>query len=191
MKNTNVNSGELEVSNKILTVPNVISTIRLILIPIFFALLINGQKIPALVVYAISASTDFLDGQIARRFNCVSKLGQLLDPAVDTLLMVSGVVGTWIFCNLPTWVMVVVFAREAFVLGAGAIILKTKQIRIPVVYPGKVATALLFFGMCLMFLTEVGLWFVYAGVVLQIAVTIYYCKEAYKRLTDIKTNEQL
>ena len=167
-----------QVSNKILTVPNVISFVRLCMVPVFLVLLSNGQRIPALIVYAVSASTDFMDGQIARRFNCVSRLGQLLDPAVDTLLMISGVVGTWAYCGLPTWVMVVVFARELFLLLGGTWLLKVKHIRIPVIYPGKVATALLFFGMCLLFLNEVGLWFVYAGVALQIAVTIYYVKEA-------------
>ena len=173
---------EIQVSNRILTIPNVISTLRLALVPIFFILLFNNQKIPALIIFTISASTDFLDGQIARRFNCVSRLGQLLDPAVDTILMISGVVGTWLFCGLPTWVMVIVFLREAFMLIAGAILLKVKKIRIPVIYPGKVATALLFFGMCLMFLTEYGLFLVYIGVTLQILVTIYYMIEAYKKL---------
>ena len=152
--------------------------------PVFLFLLANGQKIPALVVYAVSASTDFLDGQIARRFNCVSKLGQLLDPAVDTLLMVSGVVGTWMYCGLPTWVMVVVFAREIFVLAGGAWLLKVKRIRIPVIYPGKVATALLFFGMCLLFLSEAGIWFVYAGVALQIAVTCVYVQKGVVALKE-------
>ena len=156
--------------------------------PVFLFLLTNGQKIPALVVYAVSASTDFLDGQIARRFNCVSKLGQLLDPAVDTLLMVSGVVGTWMYCGLPTWVMVAVFAREIFVLAGGAWLLKVKHIRIPVIYPGKVATALLFFGMCLLFLSEAGIWFVYAGVALQIAVTCVYVQKGVVALKGQSKN---
>ncbi len=184
MENSQQKTNSEQVSNKILTVPNAISFLRLCLIPVFFIFLINGQKIPALAVYAISASTDFLDGQIARRFNCVSRLGQLLDPAVDTLLMVSGVVGTWVYCGLPTWVMVVVFAREIFMLAGGAWLLRVKQIRIPVIYPGKVATALLFFGMCLLFLTEAGIWFIYAGVALQIAVTIYYVSQGIVALRE-------
>ena len=184
MENSQQKTNEEQVSNKILTVPNAISFARLCLVPVFLVLLNCGQKIPALIVYAVSASTDFLDGQIARRFNCVSRLGQLLDPAVDTLLMVSGVVGTWAFCGLPTWVMIVVFAREAFMLFGGAWLLKVKGIRIPVIYPGKVATALLFFGMCLLFLTDAGIWFVYAGVALQIVVTLYYVRQALSALKE-------
>lgn len=184
MENSQVTANEEEVSSKILTVPNVISFIRMLLVPAFFILLTNGQRIPALVVYAVSASTDFLDGQIARRCHCVSRLGQLLDPSVDTLLMVSGVVGTWLYCGLPTWVLIVVFAREVFVLSGGFWLLHVKHIRIPVVYPGKVATALLFFGMCLLFLNETGLWFVYFGVILQLAVTVYY---VYKGVLALKT----
>ena len=69
-------------------------------------------------------------------------------------------------------------------LCGGAWLLKVKQIRIPVIYPGKVATALLFFGMCLLFLTEVGIWFVYAGVALQIAVTCVYVQKAVVALKE-------
>ena len=184
MNKSQITSNTEVVSNKVLTVPNVISFIRMCLVPVFLYLLSSGQRIPALVVYAVSASTDFLDGQIARRFNCVSRLGQLLDPAVDTLLMVSGVVGTWLYLGLPTWVMIVVFAREVFMLVGGAWLLSAKHIRIPVIYPGKIATALLFFGMCLMFLAEWGIWFVYAGVALQIAVTCVYVKKAISALKN-------
>lgn len=182
MKNSQVTANKEQVSNKILTVPNVISSIRLLMVPAFLILLFVGQKIAALVVYAIACSTDFLDGQIARRFNCVTKLGQLLDPAVDTLLMASGVVGTYLFCGLPLWVMIIVFARELFMLFGGYWLLKYRHIRIPVIYPGKAATALLFFGMCLLFINEAGIWFVYAGVALQIAVTCYYVFQGIKAL---------
>ena len=69
-----------QVSDKIFTVPNVISFIRLCLVPVFFVLLMNGYNLVATLLYALAAGTDWVDGQIARRTNQVSKLGQLLDP---------------------------------------------------------------------------------------------------------------
>lgn len=167
------------VSNKILTLPNCITFVRFLLLPVFFYLLLHSQNIAALVVYAIASLTDFLDGWTARHFNCVTRLGQLMDPALDTLLMISGVVGTYIIGALPLWCMIVIFAREALILCAGGVLLLAYKIRIPVIYLGKVATALLFVGICLLFLNpQIGIWFIYAGIILQILVTIYYFKEA-------------
>ena len=68
-----------EASSRILTVPNVISAVRLCLVPVFLVLLLGGHDIPATVLFALAAGTDWIDGQIARRTHAVSKLGQLLD----------------------------------------------------------------------------------------------------------------
>lgn len=174
------------VSNKILTVPNLISFVRLLLIPVYFILLFDGQKIWALVAFAVSSATDFLDGQVARRTNQVSRLGQLMDPAIDTLLLISGVVGSWLFCGLPLWVVIVVFARELFLLVNGAWLLKLKNIRIPVIYPGKAATAILMVGICLTFLVNWGVYVVYFAVAMQIAVAIYYVWAAARALMEQK-----
>lgn len=174
------------VSNKILTVPNLISFVRLLLIPVYFILLFNGQKIWALVAFAVSSATDFLDGQVARRTNQVSRLGQLMDPAIDTLLLVSGVIGSWLFCGLPLLVVIVVFARELFLLVNGAWLLKLKNIRIPVIYPGKAATAILMVGICLTFLVDWGVYVVYFAVAMQIAVAIYYVWAAARALMEQK-----
>lgn len=187
MTNTASNTKtEEEVSNKILTVPNVISFVRLLLIPVFFILLFNGYKVWALVAFAVSSATDFLDGQVARRTHQVSRLGQLMDPAIDTLLLVSGVIGSYMFCGLPLWVVIVVFARELFLLINGAWLLKLKGIRIPVIYPGKAATAVLMVGICLTFLVDWGIYVCYVGVAMQIAVAIYYVYAAAKALINQK-----
>ena len=108
------------VTDKILTVPNVISTIRLCMVPIFLVLLLNGQDIAATVVFALAAGTDWVDGQVARRTNCVSKLGQLLDPAVDRILMICGVVGLLLVGRLPLWIVVVVLCRDCCCSWAGS-----------------------------------------------------------------------
>lgn len=194
-----------QVTSKVLTVPNVISFARLLLVPVYLWLLFSGNDIAALVVFAVAAATDFVDGQVARRTHQVSRLGKLLDPAIDTILMLTGVLGIVAIGRLPLWFAVLVIAREAFLLIGGAIMLTRFKISIPVIYPGKVATTLLFTGFAGMLLNlpqipglglvdvswlpgfngdavAVWIWLLYAGLVLQLGVTVYYCVQAYRRL---------
>lgn len=203
------NGRDEEVSDKILTAPNVISALRLLMVPIYLWLLFNGFDIAALVLFSVAALTDFVDGQVARRTHQVSRLGKLLDPAVDTVLMFTGVLGVVLIGRLPAWFAVLILAREAFLLIGGGILLKKFKITVPVIYPGKVATTLLFVGFAGMFLnaplipglglTDIGwlpgfngdscavwVWFVYVGLALQIGVTVYYCCQAAKKLSERK-----
>ena len=194
-----------EVTSRILTAPNIISFARLCLVPIYLCLLFAGQNIAAFAVFAVAALTDFVDGQVARRTHAVSKLGKILDPAVDTILMMTGVIGTCILGRCPLWVAVLIIAREVFLLVGGGVLLKRFDIHVPVIYPGKFATTFLFIGFAALLLnwplvpglgiidapwlpgfgpTEAcwGIWFIYGGLVLQIGVTIYYCIQAAGQL---------
>lgn len=186
-----------QVSDSIFTVPNLISAIRLCLVPIFLVLLFNGYDLPATLLFALAAGTDWIDGQIARRTNTVSRLGQLLDPAVDRILMIAGVSGLFLVGRLPLWIILVVFIRDLLLLVGGACILKRFRVRVAVIFPGKVATTLLFVGFAGLLLNwphipglglvdvawlpgfnaeavSWGIWFVYAGLVLALATTVYY-----------------
>ena len=84
---------ESEVTSRVFTAANVVSFIRLCMVPVYLVLLLDGHDILATFIFALAASTDFIDGQLARRTHTVSRLGRLLDPAVDRALMVFGVVG--------------------------------------------------------------------------------------------------
>ena len=77
---------ESEVTNRIFTAANVVSFIRLCMVPVYLVLLLDGHDILATFIFALAASTDFIDGQLARRTHTVSRLGRLLDPAVDRAL---------------------------------------------------------------------------------------------------------
>ena len=198
-----------EVSNRIFTVPNVISFIRLCLVPVFFVLLFNGFDLAATLLFAIAAGTDWVDGQIARRTHQVSRLGQLLDPAVDRILMISGVVGLFAVGRLPLWIILIVIARDLLLLGGGAYLLKRWHTRVAVIYPGKVATTLLFVGFAALLLNwpilqglgmvdaawlpgfnfepySWGIWFVYAGLLLALATTAYYVVAALIKIRAAK-----
>lgn len=202
------NAEKEEITSAVFTVPNVISFVRLCMVPVFLILLLQGFNVVATVVYAVAAITDFLDGQIARRTHCVSKLGKVLDPAVDTLLMIVGAVGLVIVGRLPLWIAVIIFVREILLLSGGAFLLKKYDIQIAVIYPGKFATTFLFIGLAGLLLdwppisglgvcnlawlpgfnfeiTSLGIWLVYVGLALQIGVTVYYCIKGYAALMNV------
>lgn len=207
------NANAEEVTNRIFTVPNLISTIRLCLVPIFLILLLNGYNLAATFLFALAAGTDWIDGQIARRTHAVSRLGQLLDPAVDRILMICGVAGLLVVGRLPVWIVVFVVGRDLLLLAGGAYLLKRWKTRVAVVYPGKVATTFLFFGFAALLLNWPlipglgvvdaawlpglsagmycwGIWFVYAGLVLALFTTIYYIATGWKRMQEARKREQ-
>lgn len=184
-------------SNKIFTIPNAISFIRLCLVPVFLVLLAEEHNILATFLFALAAGTDFIDGQIARKTNSVSKLGQFLDPAVDRILMISGVCGLLYVGRLPLWIVLVVLLRDLFLIIGAAILLFKYHSRVAVVYPGKVATTFLFIGFAGLLLNwpkipglgvtdfawipgfssaacSWGIWFVYIGLIIALLTTIYY-----------------
>lgn len=198
-----------EASERIFTIPNIISFARLCLVPIFLALLFNDYNLLATILYALAAGTDWVDGQIARRTNTVSKLGQLLDPAVDRILMIAGVAGLFFVGRLPLWVILIVLARDLLLLIGGAFLLKRYRIRVPVIYAGKVSTTLLFVGFAGLLLNwpllagfgvveaswlpgfssapySWGIWFVYVGLVLALVTTFCYGASACRRLRECK-----
>ena len=198
-----------QVSDRIFTVPNIISFVRLCLVPVFLVLLLNGFNVAATLLYALAAGTDWIDGQIARRTNAVSRLGQLLDPAVDRILMISGVCGLFLVGRLPLWIILVVLVRDLLLLVGGAVLLKRYRVRVAVVYAGKVATTFLFVGFAGLLLNwplleglgvvdaawlpglaagpySWGIWFVYAGLVLALLTTAYYIAAALRKLRAVK-----
>lgn len=200
---------EQQVSNKIITLPNIISFIRLLMIPIFLVLLFNDLNLAATLLFAIAASTDWVDGQVARRTGQVSRLGQLLDPAVDRLLMISGVAGLFFVGRLPLWIILFVLVRDLILLVGGGYILERYKVRIPVIYAGKVATTLLYIGFAGILLNwplftglgvcdvswlpglsselySWGFWFAYAGLIMSLFTTAYYIEKALKAMKKAK-----
>ena len=102
------------------TIPNAIGFVRLALIPVFLAFALSsgdGVSATAVVIFAVIGSSDYLDGIAARLTGQYSRLGALLDPLVDRLLVISGVVVCWHFELLPRWALAVLVARELFMMG--------------------------------------------------------------------------
>ena len=195
---------ESEVTNRIFTAANVVSFIRLCMVPVYLVLLLDGHDILATFIFALAASTDFIDGQLARRTHTVSRLGRLLDPAVDRALMVFGVVGLLLVWRLPVWILALVIARDLLLIVGGAY-LGARY----VIFPGKVATTLLFVGFAGLLLNwplvaglavcdfawlpgfnaepcSWGIWFVYAGLILCIYTTTVYVLRGIDAMNQVK-----
>jgi cardiolipin synthase len=130
-----------------LTVPNVLSLIRLLLIPVFLVLLVVGEYGFALLTLVVSSVTDFVDGYVARRFNQVSRLGQLLDPAVDRLFIFSTLIGLAWQEVVPWWLVAVIVGRDLLLLVLGVVLANYGYGPLPVHHLGKVATFALLFAL--------------------------------------------
>ncbi|MFM8394855.1 MAG: CDP-alcohol phosphatidyltransferase family protein [Acidobacteriota bacterium] len=130
----------------VLTVANLLTILRLVLIPVFVTAIFYNRFLVALTVFFIAALTDGLDGLVARAFNQKTPLGEILDPMADKLLLVTAFIvltlpGYTILPPLPFWLTATVISRDLFiVLGALVINMTTGLNRFPPSVPGKLNT---------------------------------------------------
>jgi len=143
-----------DLSSRVLTVPNLLSFLRLALVPVFLILLVRGEDAWALLVLAVASLTDFLDGAIARRFNQITRLGQLLDPAADRLYIFAALIGLAWRDLVPWWIVAVVVGRDVFLLGLGVVLANYGFGPLPVHQLGKVATFCLFYALPMIMLGQ-------------------------------------
>ena len=125
------------------TIPNVVDYLRLAGIPVFLIVAFqstDGQDALAVVLFAVIGWSDYLDGFLARLTGQYSRLGALLDPVVDRLLIVSGMVVCWHFNLLPRWAIAIVIARELFMLIASRYAL-SRGLEIQINWPGRLGVA--------------------------------------------------
>jgi cardiolipin synthase len=136
----------------VLTVPNLISLVRLALIPVFVWLL-AGKEDPLLagLLLGVIGSTDWVDGYLARRLDQVSEFGKVLDPLADRLAVAAAVVAGLVTGDLPGWFAWTLIVREALV-GLGALIVALRgHTALSVRWLGKLSTLLLYFAVSFFF----------------------------------------
>jgi phosphatidylglycerophosphate synthase len=168
------------------TIPNAIGYARLAGIPVFLAIALsssNGQDALAVVLYAVIGWSDYLDGFTARLTGQYSRLGALLDPVVDRLLVIAGAVVTWHFQLLPRWALALVAARELFVLALSRYGLR-RGIELRINWPGRLAVAPAmgapFFAMA--GVHWLALILLYVGLALALAATVLYVRDGVAEL---------
>ena len=147
--------GEVAVSRRVLTIPNVISIIRLAGVPLFLWLILVPEADGlALALLALSGLSDYADGYLARRLNQTSQLGAILDPVADRLYILSTVIGLGIRDIIPWWVAIILPARDAFLWCLVPFLRTRGYSALPVHYLGKAATFNLLYAFPLLLLGD-------------------------------------
>jgi len=168
------------------TIPNAIGFVRLALIPVFLVVALSssdGQSALAATLYAVIGWGDYADGIAARVTRQYSRLGALMDPVTDRLLVISGVVVAWHFELLPRWALALLALRELAMLALGRYAL-SQGVELKINWPGRLAVApvmgAFFFAMAgVGWLAEVLL---YAGLGLALLATVMYARSGLAEL---------
>jgi cardiolipin synthase len=195
-----------------LTIPNLLSLIRIALIPVFAVLFNDGNYLWAVIVLAISGLTDFFDGKIARAFNQISALGKLLDPIADKLSQITIAIVFYIAFKESSdetvrtfsWIFLVFLIKEAVMVVGGAIMIMLGLKPVAAEMPGKIATFAFYSIMCLIMVfgpdigilgnvftlpASVMLVLVGISVVLTIIAFCSYLPGVFKQVKERKANK--
>jgi cardiolipin synthase (CMP-forming) len=137
------------------TVPNLLSALRLLGVPLFLWLVLGPEADGwALALLVVAGITDWLDGFLARRWNQLSVLGQLLDPVADRLYLLAVVVGLALRDVIPWWMAILLPLRDVLLWGLVPLLRTRGYSSLPVHFIGKAATACLLYAFPLLFLGE-------------------------------------
>ena len=177
-----------------MNLPNKLTLLRVVLIPVFVVLLLleGGQnytlRIAALIVFCIASFTDFLDGQIARRNNLVTNFGKFMDPLADKLLVCSALICMIELGQLPSWYVITVIARE-FIISGFRLVAADNGIVIAASWWGKFKTTFQMFTVILLILNIPALHtvtMIVAGIafVLTLVSLLDYIAKNYKVITE-------
>ncbi|MDR7086874.1 cardiolipin synthase [Aeromicrobium panaciterrae] len=143
------------VEERILTIPNALSFVRLLLVPVFLWL-VMGPKWDelALIVLMVSGITDYLDGKLARSLNQTSKIGAILDPVADRFFILAVVIGLGYRDIIPWWLAVILPLRDVFLFSLVPFLRTRGYSSLPVHFLGKAATASLLYAFPLLLLGD-------------------------------------
>jgi cardiolipin synthase len=183
-------------SDRVLTIPNVLSFARLASVPVFVWLFVSGRENAGWLLYAVGAWSDFFDGYIARKTNQVTELGKILDPVADRVLIVALAVALVERNVLPLALAIAVIARDVLIVAAAPLLERRGMQRLAVNFVGKTATACLLMGLSLLAYSEttfigankgddIGIWFTVIGAVLYWVAAGLYARAAARSLRTL------
>jgi CDP-diacylglycerol--glycerol-3-phosphate 3-phosphatidyltransferase len=141
-------------SDRVVTLPNALSVLRLVGVPFFFWLVLAEHDGAAVLVLMVSGVTDYLDGKIARAWGQTSRLGTLLDPAADRLYILATLIGLTIRDVVPWWLTLLLVGRDVLLATTLPLLKRHGYGPLPVHYLGKAATFNLLSGFPLILLGE-------------------------------------
>ncbi|HEY6776634.1 MAG TPA: CDP-alcohol phosphatidyltransferase family protein [Thermoleophilaceae bacterium] len=174
------------------TIPNAIGFVRIGLIPVFLVLALDsddGRDTAATILFAFIAGSDYLDGMVARLTGQYSRLGALLDPLTDRLLVISGAIVAWEFELLPRWALLVLAAREAFMLLLTQLALR-RRLDLSVNMLGRWAVwpTMGALGLAMILETWLSEALLYIGLAMTLAATARYLQDGIRALREGSTS---
>ena len=171
-------------------VPNALTIIRFLLIPVIVISIFNGDYIIAFIFFTISGITDIADGCIARKFNLISNFGKLMDPLADKLTQISTIASLTIIDIIPIWILAVVLLKELIMI-AGASFLYGKDVVVYSKWYGKLATVLFYVAIVFSLLinqfdlpsiwSNLDLWLFCLALFATVFSLLMYIKDVYKK----------
>ena len=175
-----------------LTIPNGIGFIRLALIPVFLVVALSsrdGHSAAAAILFAVIGWADYLDGFTARLTGQFSRLGALLDPVIDRMLVVAGMIVVWDFRLLPRWALAIVIARELLMLALSEMSLR-RGIDIKINWLGRIGVAPImgspFFAM--VSVHWLALILLYIGMTLALSSTAVYVQHGAREMRKLSSS---
>ena len=172
------------VSSPLAQLPNGLTVLRLLLIPVFVVLLLaadDGKSWPAALVFAAAGATDQVDGWLARHWRVESAFGKIADPLADRLMIDAAVVLLWLADRLPWPALAIILVRDT-VLVAGYKVVAPRGYDFSVSLLGKLATWVLYASLAFVMVTAAGtdwpLWLFWIGVALALAAAAQYVVKA-------------
>ena len=174
------------------TIPNAIGFARLALVPLFLAIGLSsgdGRSGVAFALFAFIAWSDYFDGMAARITGQYSRLGALLDPFTDRLLVLSGAVVAWHYETLPRWALAVLAARELFMVVLTELALR-RGIDLNVNMLGRWAVWPVMSALALALVIESDVldWILYVGLGMTLAATAYYLQDGLRAMREASTS---
>lgn len=143
--------------------PNRLTILRMILVPVFMALMLTGHSVIALIVFIVASLTDSLDGYLARKNNEVTVFGKFMDPLADKLLVTSALIIFVEYGQMASWIAVIVLARELAVSSL-RILAAANGIIMQAGWSGKIKTASTCVGLCVMMVPEIAFFELFGGI---------------------------
>ena len=163
--------------------PNYLTIIRLILVPIIFLLILTENYLIAFVFFLIANFTDILDGSIARKYNLITDWGKLMDPLADKITQISTISALILKGIIPFWILVVLTTKELIMVTVGFFLYKKKIVTVYSKWYGKVATILFFIAIVFSLLSKtfvelssITLYLFYIAIAMTLFAGIMYGK---------------
>ena len=171
-------------------VPNALTIIRFLLIPVIVISIFNRDYIIAFIFFTVSGITDIADGCIARKFNLISNFGKLMDPLADKLTQIATIASLTLKDIIPIWILAIVLLKELIMI-AGASFLYGKDVVVYSKWYGKLATVLFYVAIVFSLLinqfelpsiwSNLDLWLFYLALFATVFSLLMYIKDVYKK----------